>query len=151
MRQWIGSILVQIMANRLFGAKPVSKPMVDYCQLGTYKQTSVKFHQNTELFINKNASESIISEKAAISSRDSKINSAWLHEVIWRRKFLSTLTQIIFCDGLKAATWTYIELSIARVLGFKRNFTASAQVTILFNDFEKYNIQITATSPKIMD
>ena len=33
MRQWIGSALVQIMACRLFGAKPLSKPMLDYCQL----------------------------------------------------------------------------------------------------------------------
>ena len=28
MRQWIGSALVQIMACRLFGAKPLSKPML---------------------------------------------------------------------------------------------------------------------------
>ena len=33
MRQWIGSALVQIMACRLFGAKPLSKPMLSYCQL----------------------------------------------------------------------------------------------------------------------
>ena len=33
MCQWIGSTLVQIMACRLFGAKPLSKPMMVYCQL----------------------------------------------------------------------------------------------------------------------
>ena len=33
MRQRIGSALVQIMACRLFGAKPLSKPMLRYCQL----------------------------------------------------------------------------------------------------------------------
>ena len=33
MRRWIGSALVQIMACRLFGAKPFSKPMLGYCQL----------------------------------------------------------------------------------------------------------------------
>ena len=32
-RQWIGSELVKIMACRLFGAKPLSKPMLGYCQL----------------------------------------------------------------------------------------------------------------------
>ena len=31
--QWILSALVQIMARRLFGAKPLSKPMLGYCQL----------------------------------------------------------------------------------------------------------------------
>ena len=33
MRLGIGSALVQIMACRLFGAKPLSKPMLGYCQL----------------------------------------------------------------------------------------------------------------------
>ena len=33
MCQWIGSALVQIMACRLFGVKPLSKPMGRYCQL----------------------------------------------------------------------------------------------------------------------
>ena len=33
MCQWIGSSLVQIMACRLFGAKPLSKPVLKYCQL----------------------------------------------------------------------------------------------------------------------
>ena len=32
-RQWIGSLLVQIMTCRLFGAKPLSKAMLGYCQL----------------------------------------------------------------------------------------------------------------------
>ena len=34
MRQWIGSALVQKMACRLFGAKPLSKPMLGHFQLG---------------------------------------------------------------------------------------------------------------------
>ena len=33
MPQWTGSTLVQIMACRLFGAKPLSKSMLGYCQL----------------------------------------------------------------------------------------------------------------------
>ena len=33
MRQWIGSTFVQIMACRLFGSKPLSKPVLGYCQL----------------------------------------------------------------------------------------------------------------------
>ena len=41
MHQWIGSALV--MACRQFGAKLLSKPMLAYCQLDPYEQTSVKF------------------------------------------------------------------------------------------------------------
>ena len=33
MRQWIGWALVQIMACCLFGTKPLSNPMLGYCQL----------------------------------------------------------------------------------------------------------------------
>ena len=43
MRQWIGSALVQIMACRLFGAKPLSESVLTYCQLGPLEQSSVKF------------------------------------------------------------------------------------------------------------
>ena len=43
MLQWIGSALFQIMACRLFVAKPLSKPMLGYCQLAPLEQTSVKF------------------------------------------------------------------------------------------------------------
>ena len=42
MHEWIGSAMVQTVACRLFGAKPLSKPMPGYCQLDPYKQTSVK-------------------------------------------------------------------------------------------------------------
>ena len=41
--QWTGSTLVQIMACHLFGAKLLSKPMLGYCQLGSWEQVSVKF------------------------------------------------------------------------------------------------------------
>ena len=42
MHQWIGSALLQIMACRLFGAKPLSEPMLAYCQLDSWEQISVK-------------------------------------------------------------------------------------------------------------
>ena len=31
MRRWIGSALAQIIVCRVFGAKPLSKPMLGYC------------------------------------------------------------------------------------------------------------------------
>ena len=35
MRHWTGSALIQVMACRLFGAKPLPEPMQSYCQLVT--------------------------------------------------------------------------------------------------------------------
>ena len=43
MCQQPGPSLIQIMACRLFGAKPLSKPMLPYCQVVPWEQTSVKF------------------------------------------------------------------------------------------------------------
>ena len=43
MHQWTGSALVQVMACRLFGAKPLPEPMLVDCQLESWKQVSVKF------------------------------------------------------------------------------------------------------------
>ena len=43
MRQWMALAFVQIMACRLFGAKPLSEPMLGYYQLDPHKQTSMKF------------------------------------------------------------------------------------------------------------
>ena len=42
MHRWTGSTLFQIMAWRRDGAKPLSKPMLKYCWLDPWEQTSVK-------------------------------------------------------------------------------------------------------------
>ena len=43
MRPWTGSALVQVMACRLFGAKPFPGPVLAYCQSDSREQFSVKF------------------------------------------------------------------------------------------------------------
>ena len=42
MRQWSRSTLVQVMACRLFGAKPLPEPMLVHCQLDSWEQLLVK-------------------------------------------------------------------------------------------------------------
>ena len=42
-RRWTGSALVQLMACCLSGAKPWPEPMLSYCQLDPWEQTSMKF------------------------------------------------------------------------------------------------------------
>ena len=51
MRQWSGSALVQIMACRLDGAKPLSEPMLMYCQLDPREHISMKFFLQWKYFI----------------------------------------------------------------------------------------------------
>ena len=43
MCQWTRSALVQVMACRLFDAKPLPEPMLAYCQLDSWEQILVKF------------------------------------------------------------------------------------------------------------
>ena len=50
MNQWTWSTLVQVMDCRLFGAKPLPKPMLAYCQLNRWEQTSGKFESNYTTF-----------------------------------------------------------------------------------------------------
>ena len=45
--------LAQIMACCLLAAKPLSEPMMNYCQLAPKEQTSVKFHLKFKLFHSK--------------------------------------------------------------------------------------------------
>ena len=68
MRQGTGWALVPIMACRLFGTKPLSKPILGYCELDPYEQISVKFNQNTNIFIQENAFKNIVCETGAILS-----------------------------------------------------------------------------------
>ena len=43
MHQWTGSALVQVMACRLFGVKPLPEPMLVYCQSDLREQILAKF------------------------------------------------------------------------------------------------------------
>ena len=53
MRQWTGLALVQIVACRLFGSKPLSKPMLGCCKLDPKEQTSVKIESKLWYFHSK--------------------------------------------------------------------------------------------------
>ena len=70
------------MAFRLFGAKPLSKPMLGCCQLDPWEQISVKFNQNTIFFIHVNASENIVYETAAILSRGQWVNGSTMIQML---------------------------------------------------------------------
>ena len=72
MHQYNRSTLVHIMANRLFGAKPLSEPMLPYCQLDPKEHISVKFHLKS---IQVNALENVICKMAAISSQPQCVNN----------------------------------------------------------------------------
>ena len=50
MHRWSGSALFQVMACRLFGAKPLPEPMLTYRQLDLQEQTSGTFESQYQTF-----------------------------------------------------------------------------------------------------
>ena len=69
MRQWIGSALVQIMACRLFGTKPLSKQCWVIVNWTLRNKLQWSFNPNIKLLIQENVPENIVCEMAAILSR----------------------------------------------------------------------------------
>ena len=63
-----------MMACPLFGAQPLSKPVLGCCQVDPYEQTSVKFESKHKIFIDKNVFENVICEMVAILSRENELN-----------------------------------------------------------------------------
>ena len=76
MHQWPGSSLVQVMAWRLFDAKPLPEPMLPYCQLDFWEQITYNLHQNSIIFIQENVFENVVWKMAAILSRPQCVNTA---------------------------------------------------------------------------
>ena len=50
MPQWTGPLLVQVMACRPIGAKPLPEPLLAYCQLYPWEQISLKFESQSYHF-----------------------------------------------------------------------------------------------------
>ena len=73
MRQENKPSLVQIMACRLVGAKPLSEPKMEFCQLNTWESKFKHFH-STKLFKN------VVCEIAAILSRLQCVNDPGVRE-----------------------------------------------------------------------
>ena len=82
------------MRCHLFGAKPLSKLVMVYCQLDPSEQTSVKLYQNTKLFIHENASECIVFDMATILSMGDEFSHPCVH---WNGKIV-VLPALSFLD-----------------------------------------------------
>ena len=118
MLQWIGSVLVQIMACRLFGPKSLSKPMLGYLLSIGFLRNKLQgnFDQNIKFFIQEIALENIVCEMTAILSR-----GRWV-------KIVPT----IFCAGLgvltisvfaSLATWSVTFVQTTPALGTRLKST----------------------------
>ena len=95
MCQRTGSALVQVMACRSFGAKPLPEPMLKYCQLDPWKHTSVKFESKYKTSIHENVSELSSAKLRPFLSRGNELsNEAMVHVAFLHHSYS-------FCMGLQ--------------------------------------------------
>ena len=67
MRKRVGSALVQTMAYRLVGTKPLAEPVLDYCQVDSGEQVLVKFGRNSHS--KENVFENVVCQNGGHLSR----------------------------------------------------------------------------------
>ena len=86
MCQWIRSTFVQIMACPLFDTKPLCEPMLIYCHLDPYKQTSVMFYCTIQNLSFMKMHVKILSTKGQpfCPGGDKFICMAWWHLALWK-------------------------------------------------------------------
>ena len=106
MRQSNGSALVQITACRLFGDKPLSKPMLGYCQSDPEDQTSVKFLSKYKTF---HSRECIW--KSRLRNSGHLVQGRWVNCLSWLQSFalvrqILTLKRIFCHSGTQVVTMT---------------------------------------------
>ena len=98
MRQQGRLSLVQTMVCRLFGAKPLSELMLDYCKLDLANIFQWNVNLNTTILIDKNAFEDVVRKMAAILSRPQCVNDIsrysfglgeTLYLVVWAKRCIS--------------------------------------------------------------
>ena len=56
------------MTWRLLGAKPLSEPMLNYCQLNLLEQTSIKFESKHNNFIQQNECENVVCKMVVVKT-----------------------------------------------------------------------------------
>ena len=86
-------------SQNIYGAKPLSKPILGYWQLNPQEHTSVKFYSIKNPFVHKYAYENIVCEMAAILSRVRWVNSfpPWIKWLPFRRRY-----------SRRKQTWAYV-------------------------------------------
>ena len=105
--------MVQVMTCRLYGSKPLPEPMLLYCQLDHWEQTSVKYKSKYKAFIQENAFENVVCEMAVILSRGwwvlKLLEYAFAYNLCHVCRFLVRKEIPLSCLR-HACLWQYIEV-----------------------------------------
>ena len=157
MRHWTGSALVQIMACHLFGAKPLSKPILDIVRWTLGNKFMWNSNQNTKFFILKNASENTVSEMAAILPVGRWVKSSGGRDVLklYRRHTTNILNSLWTGDAYSDRDKCYLTapshclnqycLAINEIISYLFPGTVCLNTEYINSQF----MQLTALHPRI--
>ena len=85
------------MACRPDGARPLSEPLLPYCLMDPWEQTSMNVNRNSYIFIHENALGNVVCEMAANLSRPQCVNSYW---GIWKVRHTGSQRQMGSTGGM---------------------------------------------------
>ena len=97
MHQQTRPSLVQMMSCHLFGIKPLSEPVVVYCQMDLGNKLQWNFDWNSKVFIEENAHENVVCQMLAILPQPQCINSKWSGDSIWQHRSKLIFAQVMAC------------------------------------------------------
>ena len=146
------------MACCLFSAKPLSEPMLTYWQLKPQEHISMEFYLKFKHFNSMKWFHVVICGMIFMClgikhmPASLVINSLWPADAIWLYLSGSTLAQIIACCLMTPSHYlNNCWLWISRVVWHspESNFTVSAHVTIMYNEFENHIFKLMPHIPLI--
>ena len=94
---WSWSTLIQVMACRLFCAKPLPNLMLIYCQLTPWGTYFNRFLFEIPVSFQENKFENVICKVKTILLKPQRVNSLWPSDTMWGHTYESTLAQVMAC------------------------------------------------------
>ena len=146
-RQRSGSALVQIMACRLFGDKPLSEPMLVYCQLDSWEHISVKFESEFYRFHSRKCIWNCRLPKwrPFCSGGDELMRRHMAYDVTWTSMCLTSPASMLFRPKTKKPSMLCID---GPLWGNHRRFPPqrAANMEIFFMSYPIRDIQLLTLS-----
>ena len=99
------TIIGSVKACRLDGAKPLSEPMLEFCELDPWVQTAVKFESRKKSFHEENAFENVC-EMETIMSWPQCVKQAVELLLIWEAMML------MWCHRNLVGTWVNVQVPV---------------------------------------
>ena len=112
-RPWSGSILLQLMTCRLFGAMPLLEPMLTFCQLYPKEPISMTFESKYKTFLYKNAFEKSYANWWPFSTGGDELTNLMVYVLACRPCFAHN--QRLLCNICSQSSRLFIKRTFRKI------------------------------------